>query len=295
MMRKSIDLQRWLAVLAICTVSAALASYSSAATIAMWDFEDGVDGQAFTPSGDANGSGGSVDTANSILMRGWDSYYGPSFTSATSDHTGLAMSNADSHQDGYVTEGALHNWSPTAWTIEATVYLESIAGWNTLIGRDGSSQSEPESDFYLTNNGIDDKFRINIDTTGGQRWILDGDYTVETDTWYAVAAMSDGETLSMWLDDGTGYQMVGSLDITSQTVAENALPDTALNWTFGRGWYNGGFVDHIDGRMDNIRFSDEALASSALIPLNVVPEPSSLVLLGIAGLGLAGMVRSRKG
>ena len=38
-----------------------------------------------------------------------------------------------------------------------------------------------------------------------------------------------------------------------------------LNWTFGRGWYNGGFVDHIDGRMDNIRFSDVALPNEDLI------------------------------
>lgn len=243
-------------------------------TVAHWDFEDGVDGQPFTDSdgGAENGSGGSVDTVTGALMRGWSNAAGPSWTSATSNGVGLAMNNADNGQDGYLTEGALHNWAPTAWTIETTVYLEELAGWETLIGRDGASLEDPESDFYLSNNGIDDRFRINFETSTGERWILDGDYEVQTNTWYALAAVSDGATLSLWLDDGfdgDGYQQIGTLDISSQTAAQNVFPASELNWTFGRGWYDGGFVDHIDGKMDNIRFSDEALAPEELIALDV--------------------------
>jgi len=275
----------FLAGIALSTLS------SSAATVAYWDFESGVAGQPFTPIGNPNGSGGAVDTANGILMRGWNDFFGPSYTSSTSPNGGsLGMNNADNHQDGYVTEGALHNWGPTAWTIETHVYLENLGGWNTLIGRDGSSQAEAESDFYLVNNGIDDKFRINYDSVGGQRWVLDGNYSVQINTWYALAAVSDGSTLSMWLDDGTGYAQIGSLDITAQSVAQNGLPATAINWTFGRGWFGGNFVDHIDGKMDNIRFSDQALTPSQLIPL-VVPEPS---MLALAGIGAAMMFIRRR-
>ena len=263
---------------------------SSAATVAFWDFESGVAGQPFNPASGGGGAG-SLDSANGILMRGWSDFYGPGYTSATSPNGGnIAMNNADNHQDGYVTEGALHNWGATAWTIETHVYLDEIAGWETLIGRDGSSQAEAESDFYLANNGIDDKFRINFDSVGGQRWVLDGNYNVQINTWYALAARSDGSTLSLWLDDGSGYAQIGSLDISSQSAAQNALPATMLNWTFGRGWYGGSFVDHIDGRMDNIRFSDEALSPSQLIPLTV-PEPS---MLALGGLGAAMMFIRRR-
>ena len=245
---------------------AASAPALMASTVAYWDFEAGTAGIPFTPPGSPNGSGGALDTANGVLLRGWNDYYGPGYTSSVAPNGGtLAMNNADNHQDGYVTEGALHGWSPTAWTIECTVYLEELGGWETLIGRDGSSQAEAESDFYLVNNGIDDKFRINIDTVGGQRWILDGNHTVATNTWYALAVQSDGSTLTMLLDDGTGFQQIGSLNISAQSVANNALPGTNLNWTFGRGWYGGSFVDHIDGRMDNIRFSDTVLPVNQLI------------------------------
>jgi len=243
------------------------------AGLAYWDFEDGADGQSFTPSGQANGSGGSRDLLAGVLMRGWDSTAGPSWSSVTLNGSGLSMRCAENAQDGYVTEGILHGWSPTAWTIELSVNLLSVSGWNTLIGRDGSSQGEPESDLYLQNNGIDDKFRINFDTVGGQRWILDGDYIAQPNKWYRLAVTCDGVTLKMYLDDGTGYAEIGALDISAQSATANALPPTALNWTFGRGWYNGSFEDRINGYLDNIRFSGSALAPDQLLGAASAPLP----------------------
>ncbi len=260
---------------------AGLVRCAHGATVAYWDFEDGVDGQAFNPGIYANGSTGSVDTVSGTLMRGYDEITGPSFTGNTHAFGGaLAMNLLNNSQDAYVTEGPLHNWSPTNWTIECQVYLEEFSGWETMIGRDGTTQGSAESDFYLSNNGIDDRFRINIATEGGQRWILDGDYTVELYHWYGLAAMSDGAELSLWLDDGTGYQKIGSTNITAQSVADNALPGSTLTWTFGRGWYSGSNVDRIDGKMDNVRFSDSVLSSGELLPVplqtNAPPQEPDL-------------------
>jgi hypothetical protein len=63
--------------------------------------------------------------------------------------------------------------------------------------------------------------------------------------------------------DGAGFQNIGSL--TMDAGIDHSLRPTG-NWTFGRGWYNGNFVDHIDGNMDNIRFSDEALTMDQFLP-----------------------------
>ena len=247
-----------------------------AATVAHWDFEDGTNGQAFTPAGQPDGSGGSLDTESGILMRGFNAFYGPSWTAlAAPNGGGLALNAADNHQDAYVTGGPLHDWSPAAWTIECSVLLEELAGYKTLIGRDGSSQGDVLADFYLQKTDAN-RFRVSVDTVGGTRWVLDGSHTVEPNTWYALAARSDGSTLSLWLDEGEGYQQIGAMDISAQSMADNALQgSSSLNWTFGRGWYNGGFVDHIDGRLDNVRFSQAALAPQDLIPLHPVPEPPS--------------------
>jgi hypothetical protein len=257
------------------------ATATHAATQAYWDFEDGTAATPFTPVGQANGSGGSVDTANGILMRGWNDFYGPSFSNVNRPRPGstLSMQNADNHQDGYVTEGALHNWGPTTWTIEASVYLEEMNGWESLIGRDGSTVSAPESDFYLQNNGINDQFRINFMTEGGQRWVLDSDpgqFTPQINKWYGVAVTSNGTTLSMFIDEGTGYQQRGTLDMSTQTPAQNALKASALNWTFGRAWYGGNNVDHIDGFMDDIRFSDVALTPAQLIGVDPPAAPLTI-------------------
>lgn len=258
--------------LLLLTMLLTLSFQSLAATIAHWTFADGVNGQPFNPASQPNGSTGSVDVVSSILMRGWDPTAGASFTADTYG-TGLAA-NFNGAQDGYVTEGALHGWGPTNWTIECMVNLRSLAGWNTLVGRDGTAGGGADgnaADFYLQNNGIDDKFRINFKTAGGVSQILDGNYTPVANKWYALAVVSDGVTLSMWLDDGTGYAQIGSLDMSAQTVEANAITNTVLNWTFGRGWYNGALVDRINGMMDNVRFSDVALTPAQFIqfPTNV--------------------------
>jgi hypothetical protein len=257
------------------------ATTTNAATVANWNFEDGVAGQSFTPAGQPNGSGGSTDTVNGILMRGWNTQYGPSWSDVTTARPESNLSarfvlTPTNGQDGYVTGGALHNWAPNAWTIETAVYLETLTGWNSLIGRQGSSVGVAESDFYLQNNGIDDKFRINFLTEGGQRWILDGNYTPVTNKWYGVAVKSDGVTLSMLIDDGHGYQQVGTLDMSAQTPAQNALRSSALDWTFGRSWFGGNNVDQINGFMDDVRFSDVALAANQLIGVNPPAAPLTI-------------------
>ncbi|MBN2842687.1 MAG: hypothetical protein JXM68_06325, partial [Sedimentisphaerales bacterium] len=221
-----------------------------------WDFEDGSELMAFS-----NMSGkGSVDIVNGMIMYGYNATYGPSFAAETITGGGLSA-YFNGGQDGYTQDAGFNSWSQPSWTIELSVKLMNISGWKTLIGRDGSSVGEVESDFYFQKNGIDNAFRLNFRSIGGARHVLDSDFAAQAGLWYRLAITSDGTEINMYCDklDGDGYQLVGSLDISAQTPAQNALSVGTFNWTFGRGWYEGDFTDYINGYLDNIRFSNTVL------------------------------------
>lgn len=245
-------------IILLCVITVSVPGALYAGTIAHWNFEDGSPGEEFSDQP----SGGSVGIANGYIMYGYDATYGPNYSADGETPTGSGLSaEFNGSEDGYTTNSTLNNWSPSTWTIEVSVKLDTLSGWNTIIGRDGSTQGDSESDFYLQNNGIDDAFRVNFSTVGGDRYILDSNFTPQANKWYNLAIVSDGEEVTMYSDemDGTGYEQVGSLQM-EQSISDNALNADSYNWTFGRGWYNGDFVDHISGNLDDIRFSDTALS-----------------------------------
>jgi alpha-N-arabinofuranosidase len=263
---------------------------AGAATVAWWDFDSAVTGSPVPLGSWARGGSGGVPaipdlSGNGYTMLAWDDYWGPEWSALGDTPTGTGFSSQHAgHDDGYVPATGLVQWQPLTWTIELSVRLNNLAGWRTMIGRDGSTgvSGDLAAAFYFQNNGIDNRFRINFMTVGGLRYILDSDFVPEAGRWYHLAAVSDGTTLQMWADklDASGFQLVGTLSLDPNN--DNRLRATGT-WTFGRGWFNGGFVDHINGNLDNIRFSDVALTPAQFIQ---VPEPSALALLGLGCLAL---------
>lgn len=263
--------------LKFCLVLLALSGMSAyAATVAHWDFEEGTPGMSFAAAGGAEDI-----TGNGNTMSGYSDWWGPSFY-AGSPTSNISARFADNHQDGYTDAKPVNSWSPTEWTIEVAVMMKDVGGWKTIIGRDGSTDGGPKSDFYLQNNGEDGRFRVDFGTVGGDRYILDSSIIPIANKWYGLAVTSDGTTLTMYVDEGFyNYVSVGSLEL--EPFHDNALAQIGQNWTFGRGWYSGSFVDHIDGNLDDIRFSDVALAREDLIG---IPEPATLLMLGLGTLAI---------
>jgi len=201
-------------------------------------------------------------------MHAWDDYWGPLFSSEGDTPTGTGLSSVhEGHRDGYTLADGIRAWSPSTWTIELSFKLNDPAGWRTLIGRDDWTGMPDDigPSLQVQSNGENNAMRVAFATVSDERYFLDSSLIPEPGQWYHLAIVTDGDQLDMYADqfDGSGFQNIGSL--TMDAGIDHSLRPTG-NWTFGRGWWNGGFVDHIDGNMDNIRFSDEALTTDQLIP-----------------------------
>ncbi len=266
----------------------AFAVASQAAVVEYWDFEDGVNGQSFTPTGNPNGSGGSVGV-NGTLMRGWDSIGGTSWTNDTSPNGGsLGMYSA--YQDGYINNDGnvlANGWTSSDFTIEMHVRIDDNNGWETLLSRQGASFGGNEGDLYFQRKGIDaGEFRFNYLPSGatgtGDRIIVDGATPLQAATWYGLAVVADSTagTVSLYLDDGTGYALDGQVSGLTQDLG---ILSSTFDWAFFRDYWGGG-SDNTIGVMDNVRISDTALTTGELIP--VIPEPATIGMVGLFGAGM---------
>lgn len=268
----------------------AIPTLARAATMAHWNFDQGTPGSNFdVPGGipvqDLSGNGN--------LMFGFQTF-SPVYSAVGDSPTGLGMSSThNGGQDGFThpaVSPVLNNWEPEQWTIETAVNLDVVSAFRTFITRDGGS-FPPASDFYLQTNGTNN-VRVDFATVGGARVEVVSNFIPTVGEWFRVAATSDNTTARLYIDrlDGSGYQLAGSQAIPGATAADRALASTGANWVFGRGWFNGGFFDHITGNLDDIRFSDVALGPSQLIP-----EPAAWQLLGLMLTGLAGFRGGKRG
>lgn len=228
--------------------------------IGHWDFEDGTAETLMNDTG-VTGQVGTVDlSGNDYHMYAWNEITGASFSADGVTPSGVGLSGRfDGLEDAYTPDAFINSWTPSAWTIELAVKLDTLDDWQTMIGRDGSSSGTIKSDFYFQKEDDNDHFRIDFYTVGGERYILDADFTVEVDQWYYLAAVSDGETLTLYADtlDGSGSQVVGTLALDTENDNSLATPEKA--WTFGRGWHNNNQVDQISGNLDDVRFTGRAL------------------------------------
>lgn len=252
-----------------CILAIFLSASSAMAqtTLAHWNFDAGAADTPFAarPVDDISGNG--------YLLHGYDPAVGPSYGTETPSRSGLSC-HLNGQQDAYTVDPALNEWAPSQWTIEISVRLDQIEGWNTIIGRDGSkSPGGAKSDFYFQNNGTNDHFRLDFATMDGSRYEIETPYVATAGIWYHFALVSDGSAVSMYVDrgNGEGYELASSTPLTG---ANNALATSGANWTFGRGWYSGKHVDHIKGDLDDIRFTQGALPPTSFLHA----RPSALAM-----------------
>ena len=271
----------------VCMSVLAAAPRGEAETLAWWDFESDLiagsvtDGQYVTHTvadgvhqdavPDMSGGGNHLSGHGD----GWATGIYRSVVSA-GNQTGsqFSIQNAGSYPSlftaGDLDQSGSAVGTLAAWTIEASVNFSNISGYQTMVGKDGVGQAYSSGDsqaaplYFQKNYG--NTFSIRYIDAAGYQHLLDGQTVVEADTWYNVAATSDGNTLNLYVD---GY-LDASLDLTTTGSSNRAMAaldeagqegssGPAYGWTVLRGMYDDTHVDRVNGFMDDIRISDTAL------------------------------------
>jgi hypothetical protein len=114
--------------------------------------------------------------------------------------------------------------------------------------------------------------RLQVEMWDGAGNITDivSNNTLTTDHWYYFAVVSDGTTLRLYLDsnDGMGYLQQGMDNPISGALYQGPDPQNPSwdnSWTVGRGQFAGNPSDFFDGRLDEIRITNSALAPSQFL------------------------------
>lgn len=286
-------------------------SATTASTVAYWNFEEGTADSyvLYTRSAAGRYDGSVVDVSGngnslSTWAGGWH-WYRAQVPAATTPQTGaantLSLRNAGGFPAASAIGTSLTNWSPEQWTIEAVIRPDDATnGYQTFIGRDsqGAFAGNPAAAalyFGLTPEGA---LRFIFTDAAGNNWTLgSSNNRVQDGKWQAVAATSDGDTLSLYLKNltngDTAYTLLGTLDISASTnPAISKGAGDGADWdagviTLARGLYNGGHTDRFFGNIDDVRLSSVALASAALLYSNAaIPTPGYASWIGgYSGVG----------
>ncbi len=246
-------------------------------TVAYWRHEEGPSG-ALIASGtnsvqDASGSGNGMRTFN------------PTFSSATYSSSvsplplrsglpnnlsldfGPGGDDAGLNDDNFTDAKPLNSQDFTAMTVELAFRMNTIGGFQTLLGKDGKPTASPVAPLQIKVRG--DNFPGGISNQLFVEWI-DGDGDVHflasgspvaAGQWNHVAFVLTASEAELYLAGEAGeYVLVDSIQGADFASAlGDVLINTTGNFTVGRGMFNNSAADWSDANIDEVRISDRAL------------------------------------
>ncbi len=284
-------------IAAACVMAAA--SSVSAATIAYYRFEEGdvgtrlfsdpPGGANFTVSPDSAGGDDPMRTFAEPVAPNTSPLYTDIVPVAVVPQTGAANTRAfffDGNDDIYGAEagGPLRTTfdDGDAFTIEAWVSVSTVDTFRTFIGRDdGANELGGALGLFYLQQRANNRFAAALFAGDGSLAEIESTFTFLTDTYYHLAVVGDGTTVSLYVD--------GVLQGTEDLPGGLWNSPANENWTIGRGWFDGP-NDWSVGFIDEVRFSDVALSPAEFLNAAPIPEPA---LGGLAAAALLGLRRRR--
>ena len=254
----------------VCVLTLVTAcSITSGTTLLHYDFEDGVPNALLNGTNLENQIGTHDVSGNGWDMYVWNKAESPSFSSPGQTPTGHGLSAVfDGRRDGYCLCLAMTGWSPSTWTVEFAFKLDSLADWQTFIGRDGPTgiPGDLAGAFYIQKAFGTNNIRLNFATAGGGRRTYDSSFVPQVGVWYRLAVVGANGSVKMWLQqpNSTAWQ---SLSLVSSGTGDCTLHPGV--WMFGRGWYDGAYTNYVVGNLDDIRISNVALTPNEFLPATV--------------------------
>ncbi|HUV41409.1 MAG TPA: LamG domain-containing protein [Sedimentisphaerales bacterium] len=243
-------------------IIAIFSSIASASLVAHWDFN----GNTNDISGNENH--GTVHGAVTL----------------TTDRFGnLSSAYSFDGASGYIDVADAPSLNPTsAITITAWFKADSFASgtaWPPLVKKSDSSQT---NGYGMEFAQISDEYSAKVGGgvyLEGQGWVATSPLApVSVNTWYFAAIVYDGETISNYVRSEGQEAFTSSISCSGNIIA------SSNNLNIGRDPSNTG--RYFEGVIDDVRIYNQALSSTEIEQIYNVPEPATLLLLGLGGFML---------
>jgi len=256
----------------------------AAGTVAHWRFENGMAGVVH--AGDRDNFYTDI-SGNGNHMSSWWPGARPTATSDVTDsiipqvgvHNLLALDFAGGNKDlgtfsavtGAKMAESYHFGE--GWTVEATFKLNSL-GWQVVVGKDGQRGDlggaiGGEPPFWLKVMDYNHHLELGVIDDTDSIHVVQTLAPLVVGKWYSVAATYDNVNLRLYLKGEADSDFVFQGSVAFGAGA--GLGGFNNSWTIGRGTWGDNAADYVNGRIDEVRIVNMALAPSSFLHAAVAP------------------------